>query len=546
MIKNPVLPGFNPDPSFLRVAEDYYLATSTFEWYPGVQIHHSRDLQNWSLVSRPLNRAALLDMRGNPDSCGIWAPCLSWSDGLFWLVYTDIKRLDGAFKDAPNYITTCPTIDGDWSDPIYVNSSGFDPSLFHNDDGKKYFLNMQWNHRGEGTGGNPRHASFDGILLQQWDPVSGLTGPVINIYPGTERGLVEAPHLFKRKDWYYLTVAEGGTGYQHAVTMARSCSITGPYETHPDRHLLDASDAPDHPIQRTGHGQYVETHWGDCYHSFLMGRPLPGRYCPMGREAGLERCVWRDDEWLYLETGTTLPRTRVPAPGSDPDAGNSSAATPVAGDTDLQSGSTVQIDHRFDSGELPPEFQWLRTPYPERLFRLDKGALNLIGRESIGSWFEQSLVARRQEHHSYVAETTLTFEPLCYQHGAGLTTYYNRYKFHALIITSEPDSGRCLQILSCPGDYPDGALSLPLNQPVPLPEGPVSLRVAVNQKSQQFYYKAGDEWIAVGPELDASCISDEGGRGEHASFTGAFCGMIAFDITGQGREAQFTQFSYHA
>jgi xylan 1,4-beta-xylosidase len=104
MIRNPILPGFNPDPSICRVGEDYYIATSTFEWYPGVQIHHSRDLVNWTLVARPLDRAALLDMRGNPDSCGIWAPCLSHADGRFWLVYTDVKRYDGNFKDAPNYI----------------------------------------------------------------------------------------------------------------------------------------------------------------------------------------------------------------------------------------------------------------------------------------------------------------------------------------------------------------------------------------------------------------------------------------------------------
>ena len=127
MIRNPILPGFNPDPSICRVGGDYYIATSTFEWYPGVQIHHSTDLVNWTLVARPLNRADLLDMRGNPDSCGVWAPCLSHADGLFWLVYTDVKRFDGAFKDAHNYIATCATIDGDWSPRTYVNSSGFDP-----------------------------------------------------------------------------------------------------------------------------------------------------------------------------------------------------------------------------------------------------------------------------------------------------------------------------------------------------------------------------------------------------------------------------------
>ncbi|MEJ2000189.1 MAG: family 43 glycosylhydrolase, partial [Maritimibacter sp.] len=372
MIRNPVLPGFNPDPSFCRVGEDYYLATSTFEWYPGVQIHHSRDLVNWTLVARPLNRAALLDMRGNPDSCGIWAPCLSYADGKFWLVYTDVKRFDGAFKDAHNYITTCETIDGVWSDPWYVNSSGFDPSLFHDDDGRKYFVNMQWNHRGSGTGGNPVHDSFDGILVQEWSPERGLTGPVTNVWAGTERGLAEAPHLFKRNGWYYLTTAEGGTGYDHAVSMARSRVITGPYETHPNKHLICAADAPDSPIQRTGHGQYVETPDGQVYHSFLMGRPMPGpdgkgRFCPMGRETGLERCTWGDDDWLYLEAGGTLVRQELP------------------GLADVEPEAPQRVDYRFDT--LPDDFQWLRTPEPERIFRCE-GDLVLIGRESLGSWFE--------------------------------------------------------------------------------------------------------------------------------------------------------------
>ena len=129
-IRNPILPGFNPDPSILRVGDDYYIATSTFEWYPGVQIHHSRDMANWELVTRPLTRKSQLDMRGDPDSCGVWAPCLSHDGEKFWLVYTDVKRKDGSFKDAHNYIVTASAIEGPWSDPVYVNSSGFDPSLF--------------------------------------------------------------------------------------------------------------------------------------------------------------------------------------------------------------------------------------------------------------------------------------------------------------------------------------------------------------------------------------------------------------------------------
>ena len=532
MIANPILPGFNADPSFCRVGEDYYIATSTFEWYPGVQIHHSRDLVNWTLVSRPLNRAALLDMRGNPDSGGVWAPCLSHADGKFWLVYSDMKRLDGAFKDSPNYITTCETIDGDWTDPWYINSSGFDPSLFHDDDGRKWFVNQQWNHRGKGTGGNPKHKSFDGILMQEWAPGQGLFGPITNIYMGSARGLTEAPHLFKRNGWYYLTVAEGGTGYGHAVTMARSRDIHGPYETQPDTHLFCTADAPDHPIQRTGHGQYVETHWGDCYHTFLMGRPIAGpdgtgRFCPLGRETGIERVVWGDDDWLYSDSGSRLPRVEVPAPT------NAVPAPPQA------------IHRRFDASGLPDEFQWLRTPDPDRIFKLGKNGLTLIGRESLGSWFEQSLVARRQEHHVYEAATTLAkFKPDTYQQAAGLTTYYNRTKFHALMVGYEPGIGRALTILSCPGDWPDGALEHPLETPVPLADGPVELRVTVDKATQQFHWRQGGDWQAIGPVLDASVISDEGGRGEHGSFTGGFVGMVAFDTSGRGRKARFEQFSY--
>ncbi len=144
-IQNPILRGFNPDPSILRVGDDYYIATSTFEWYPGVQIHHSRDLKHWRLLTRPLRRASQLDMRGDPDSCGIWAPCLSHDGEQFHLVYTDVKRygrtsVGGAagasLRDFHNYLVTARTIDGEWSDPVTINSSGFDPSLFHDDDGK--------------------------------------------------------------------------------------------------------------------------------------------------------------------------------------------------------------------------------------------------------------------------------------------------------------------------------------------------------------------------------------------------------------------------
>lgn len=521
MVTNPILPGFNADPSFLRVGDDYYIAVSTFEWYPGVQIYHSPDLANWTLVARPLSRAAQLDMRGNGDSCGIWAPCLSHADGKFWLVYTDVKRLDGAFKDAHNYIVCCDTIDGAWSDPWYVNSSGFDPSLFHDDDGRKWFMNMQWNHRGKGTGGNPAHASFDGILLQEWSPEKGLFGPIKNIYEGTDKGLTEAPHIFKRNGWYYLTTAEGGTGYDHAVTLARSRDIWGPYEDHPEKYVITVND-PSHPIQRTGHGQYVEADDGTGWHTFLMGRPLyvDGKpYCQMGRESGLAKVVWRDD-WMYLADGGQMPPAEV-------DVG---AESTPRGDV---------VHDRFD--ELPSEFQWLRTPDKDRLFRVANGTLILTGRESIGSHFEQSLVARRQEDWAYDAETAVDFAPEVYQQAAGLITYYNRHKFHGVFLSDEGGQ-RVLCMMSCNGDWPECGMQVTAG--VTVPAGVIDLKVEVRGPTQQFFWAQDGDWQAVGPVFDAYQISDEGGRGEHASFTGAFVGMMAFDLTGRAKEATFSRFAY--
>ena len=351
-----------------------------------------------------------------------------------------------------------------------------------------------------------------------------MIGAVATIYTGTDLGLTEAPHLFKRNGWYYLTTAEGGTGYDHAVTMARSRHSCGPFESHPQKHLLTTRFAPQSPLQRTGHGQYFETSEGDAYHTFLCGRPQQGPrglFCALGRETGLAACVWRDD-WFYLKDGGLVPPLTLPA-----------AATRAP---DRPS------HHRFSS-VLPTEFQWLRTPQSERIFTLTGHSLRLTGRESLGSWFEQSLVARRQEHHTYTASTVVQAKAPNYQRGAGLATYYNRTKFHAALVTHDPDQGRVLQLVSCLGDWPEERLTYHGHHPIP--EGPIRLEVRVTGSTQQFYAsRVGEVLQTVGPVLDASLISDEGGRGEHASFTGAFVGMIAHDLTGQGWTADFTDFSY--
>jgi xylan 1,4-beta-xylosidase len=537
MIRNPILPGFNPDPSIVRVGDDYYIATSTFEWYPGVQIHHSRDLRHWRLAARPLNRPDLLDMRGNPDSGGIWAPCLSWHDGLFYLVYTDVKRLDPAIKDAHNYVTTCATVDGDWSAPVYLNSSGFDPSMFHDDDGRHWLVNMIWDLRHERN-------RFGGICLQEYDAAGKrLTGDVVNIFRGTPLGLTEAPHLYRRNGWYYLVTAEGGTGYTHAMTLARSREITGPYEVDPQGYLLTAKDSPDRYLQRCGHGDLVETQNGETYLVHLCSRPLPGlRRSPMGRETALQRTTWTEDGWLRLEgaTGDGLPQSEVAPP-----------------DLPEHPWPPEPARHDFDQAQLPPEFQWLRTPFPESFMSLEArpGFLRLHGRESIGSWFEQALVARRQQALRFRAETRLEFDPSGFQQYAGLVCYYNSYKYHYLYVSADDQGRRFVDVMQVQGDN-DRTPRFPLRQgaldPADFPEryllpatGAVWLRCDVDGHQLRFCWSTdGTEWNRIPLVLDHSQVSDEAGRGEGASFTGAFVGMACQDLSGAGICADFDYFEY--
>lgn len=527
MVNNPILRGFNPDPSICRVGDDYYIATSTFEWYPGIQLHHSRDLVNWGFAGRPLNRPELLDMVGVPDSCGVWAPCLTWNDGLFYLCYTVARRFDGNFKDTHNFLTTSSAIEGPWSAPVYLNSSGFDPSLYHAPDGRKWYLNMVWDHR-------PDRTFFRGITLQEFSPAtSRLSGERRFIFDGSRLGCTEGPHLYRFDGFYYLMTAEGGTGYEHVVTLARSRRLEGPYEIDPAGPLVTSRSAPDHPLQRAGHGDLVEAADGHFYLVHLCSRPLPGtRRSPLGRETAIQRVEKTADGWFRLSGGGPLPQV-------DADVGTA-AKKPEA----------PRVRDDFNTSQLPSHYQWLRSSKPQELFSLDArpGFLRLAGRESIGSPFHQALVARRQQHFSYEAQTCVEFEPAHFQQMAGLVCYYNASKFHYLYISRDEEVGKHLAVMSCEGEVLLDARFPGYGQRLPVPEDqPLYLRARVELSRLRFAWSPdGRAWVELACELDASLLSDEAGKGESAHFTGTFVGMCCQDLAGNRQPADFAWFSYRA
>ncbi len=523
-IENPILRGFNPDPSICRVGDDYYIATSTFEWFPGVQIHHSKDLKNWNLIARPLNRISQLNMKGIPDSCGVWAPCLTYDKGTFYLVYTNVKSFDGVWKDTPNYMVTTNDILGDWSEPIYLSSRGFDGSLFHDPNGKKWYISMLVDHR--------NGKFFGGIEMQEYDPSSkSLVGDIHYLTEGTDLGLTEGPHLYKKGEYYYIALAEGGTEYGHAMSIGRSKSIFGPYEFHPHNPFISAANVKDNQLQKCGHGDFVETQNGDWYTVFLVGRPLTTHgKCTLGRETAIEEVVWKDN-WPWLKTGGRIPRKEIPL-----------ANLPQV----IAQQHTSLIT--FENKEIPIDFQSLRIPMTEDwcCFEAREGYLRLYGKESLTSLHNQSLLARRIQHFHVQVNTALIFSPMDMHHMAGLVFYYNAGHYHYACITANPDGSRkCLSVFSSDNfnmSFQEELVDVTNHELV-------FLRGVMIRDQLKFYYSTDNvSFYPLGETLDASILSDdhvrEGRSRYRPAFTGSFVGICCQDLAFNKHYADFKSFEY--
>ncbi|MGP4050515.1 glycoside hydrolase family 43 protein [Streptomyces sp. 2A115] len=518
-IRNPVLPGFHPDPSIVRVGAEYFLATSTFEWFPGVPVHRSTDLANWEPAGHILDRPDLLDLRGVADSAGVWAPSLSYHEGQFWLVYSIVRTIGQPYKDLDNYLITSPSIDGPWSEPVFLNSSGFDPSFFHDEDGRSWLLNIQWDPRE----GKP---SFAGIVLQEYDADKrALIGQPRTILTNEE--LIEGPNVYRRGGWYYLMLAEGGTGWNHGILMARSRELTGPYELDPHGSLLTTRDVPDWPLQKAGHGELVETPEGEWYLAHLASRPVQtpdGPRCVLGRETCLQRVTWTDDGWLRLADGGRRPSVEVPAPtGVEPGP----AVVPVAHDD-------------FNSPVLGGHWSTLRVPATADWLTLGErpGHLRLRGRQSTHSRFDQSLVARRLTSLRSEVTTVVDFRPSHFSQLAGLICWYDTSTHYYLRLTHVEGRGRVLGVvLTDNGVYGELSDSELTTDDWPL----VHLRARFDGAELRFSASPdGTDWHPVGPPLDASKLSDD--YGDLLRFTGTFVGVCAQDLGGTRAPADFDWF----
>ncbi|MGW4791494.1 glycoside hydrolase family 43 protein [Nonomuraea sp. NPDC004297] len=493
MIRNPVLPGFHPDPSILWVGDDYYLATSTFEWYPGVLVHHSRDLVHWRALGGVLTERRLLDLTGVPDSGGVWAPDLTYANGLFHLVYGVMDSYAHGYKDVANHLVTAPAIDGPWSDPVRLPGRGFDAALFHDEDGTSYLLSMVFDSR-PGRG-------FSGIELS---PLAGGRPTLIL----ENRSLTEGPHIYRVDGWYYLMVAEGGTGYEHRVSVLRARSPQGPYEPDPAGPMLTSRHDPGLELQKAGHGSLVRTGDGGWYLAHLVARPhVPRGRCVLGRESAIQRVEWRDG-WPRVPGG--VPAVEVPAPALPPHPWPPSRE--AAGDG----------------------WSTLRRPASPDWVRFDGGRVTISGGQSPYGRRAPSLVARRVTATRCTFEASVTFEPGSVHQSAGITAYYNSRNWYHLALTTDgvvlTGSDRGARTVHHTAAGTARRLGLELDGPV--------LRFTCDGRP-------------LPVELDATILSDEhadeiiDGQVRSFGFTGAFVGLWVQDLAGEGCAAVFEDVVHH-
>lgn len=392
--RNPILSGYYPDPSVVRVGSDYYLVNSSFAHFPGLPVWHSTDLVNWTQIGNAIDRPGQLDLSGRAVSEAVFAPDISVHDGTFYIVNTCVQCRG-------NFVITARNPAGPWSDPIWLPFEGIDPSIYWEGD-KAYIVN---NRAPDET---PRYDGHRAIWIQEYDWRAGkMVGPSTQLVNGgvdirQKPVWIEGPHILKKDGWYYLTAAEGGTSVNHSQVVFRSRKLRGPYVPFAGNPILtqrDLDPARADPVTSAGHAELVQTQNGDWWATFLAVRPYADDFYNIGRETFLLPVEWKDGWPIILPAGRNVPfAQRMPAlpPEERP-------ALPTSGDFAYVDG--------FDGDRLA--MQWVGIRTPKTLFhRLDKGDLVLTTAAALGDQSgTPAFLGRRQQHHVATMRTSLSFKP---------------------------------------------------------------------------------------------------------------------------------------
>jgi alpha-N-arabinofuranosidase len=489
---NPILAGYAPDPSVVRVKDDYYLVNSSFAHWPGLPIYHSKDLTSWTQIGNAVDRASQIKLGDIGVSRGLFAPDISYRDGTFYIINTCVDC-------GGNFMITAKNPAGPWSDPVWFEFDGIDPSIFWDDNGKAYVVN-----NGK-PDEKPRYQGHRAIWIQELNPrTSKLEGPRAQIVNGgvdisKEPIWIEGPHLFKTNGYYYLICAEGGTADQHSEVVFRSRQVTGPFEPYSGNPILTQRDLPaarEHPITSAGHAKLVQTQKGDWWAVFLAVRPYaPDRY-NIGRETFLLPVTWKDGWPTILEHSA-----RIPFVAKKPDLPSQPApALPTSGD--------FSYTDNFDSKVL--SFAWLGIRAPK------VGAYQIKGGDLVLS--TPAFIGRRQQHHIATVTTALTYAPTQDGERAGLAAIASDEA--QLFFGIAREQGQTAIVLT---DGKQILASAPIQ-----PTGPVYLKLSFNAGSGEVAYaQTKDRWITLKSGFDATFLDTHRAGG----FVGTVIGVQNLNVT---------------
>ncbi|MGC1391763.1 MAG: glycoside hydrolase family 43 protein [Bacteroidales bacterium] len=486
---NPIIPGFWSDPSVCRVGEDYYLVNSTFEYFPGVPVFHSKDLVNWELIGYCIDRPAQL-----PRGLNIFATTIRYHDGTFYMITTNIGA-EG------NFYVTAKNPAGPWSDPILIQAQGIDPDLFFDEDGKAYVISSTF------------------ILFE----IDLNTGRFISegrkIWNGTGGRYPEGPHIYKKDGFYYIIAAEGGTEEAHSETIARSKNIWGPYNPNPSNPILTHCNAAGqgNPIQGIGHADIIQAHdssWWIVFHGY---RSVGGTHHILGRETCLAPVSWPENGWPVVNgNGTIIENMTCPT-------------------LPLKPFPIEQTRIEFSADKLSLEWNYLRYP-DTRNYSLSshKGFLRLKGYEqTIEDQKSPTFVGRRIRDMYFTAATELDFNPENANEEAGMILLNNGTHFDVII---KQVKGRRVVI----GRLRFGSVVHETTEAV-LKPGPVKLIIKGERANFILLYSQGNNEPKELARVMARYLSSETVGG----FTGVFIGLYA---TGNGKackaNADYDWFEY--
>jgi alpha-N-arabinofuranosidase len=505
---NPILTGFYPDPSIVKVGSDYYIVNSTFSYFPGLPVMHSKDLKNWKQIGNVIDRPSQLDFMGERMTRGLFAPAISYYKGTYYVTCTDIDH-DG------NFVVTAKNPAGPWSNPVKIPQiRGIDPSIYFDEETDKAYII----YNSDAPDRKPLYSGHRTIRMYEFDyqnlKVVGEEKQLVNggVDLSKKPVWIEGPHILKRNGWYYLYAAEGGTSVNHSEVVLRSKSVWGPYVPYEGNPILTQRELPadrKYPITSAGHAQFVDGPDGKMYCIFLAVRPYEGDYYNTGRETFIAPVTWKD-EWPMIEHGEKAIEYSYQT--------NIKEIKPKGG---LPQSGNFQYTLTFDKG-LDPSLLFMRT-VDSSSFKTSKadGLTLKLKPETILEFKNPSFVGKRQQHLNSTAETELNFSPKSPNEKAGFVIFQDERHFY-FIAKSKNEDKEVVQLFK--SQPKEKTMELLTEVPIAANVKKLTFRIKSEGADYSFYYSTdAKNWQLLKDKLDGKFLSTK----EAGSFIGCVYGMYA-------------------